>query len=198
MYNYVVTLFVILNAFFDFNYFIKTLYGVWSGRICKGKCTLNEVTTVYGICSFRDCNITFNSIRLARLIRQLDFARYNFYDRTGIYQRSKELKVTSLQGCTLTVTYEPVPLFWRYKIETELVYWDDRSLFLEHKVITLCDARVRSFIVSRQHVIGENAQSASSLLEGLPGSEVRPVCREYLKDWFKSMEISSAKLRSVK
>lgn len=73
-----------------------------------------------GICTLQDCDLTFSHMRLARLVRDLDFARYQFYDRTGIYQRSKQLRIKSLQGCTLTITSEPVPLFAVYKIDTKV------------------------------------------------------------------------------
>lgn len=73
-----------------------------------------------GICTFQDCDVTFKFIRSARLLRDLDFARYHFYDRTGIFQRSQDLKIKSLQGCTLILIADPVPLFSFYKINTKV------------------------------------------------------------------------------
>lgn len=60
-------------------------------------------------------------MRLARIIREIDFARYHYYDRTGIYQRSKNLGIKSLQGSTLTVSVNAVPLFVPYKIKTKVI-----------------------------------------------------------------------------
>ncbi|KAJ8732004.1 hypothetical protein PYW08_014734 [Mythimna loreyi] len=195
MFMFVVLVFVILNIICDINYLTRTLISVLTGRLYQRKYSLDETTTIYGICTFQDCDISFRHIRIARLLRDLDFARYHFYERTGIYRRSGELGIKSLQGCTLTVTDDPVPLFGLYKINTKLVYWDDRSLFLEHEVITLRDGKIRSVLLSRQHAIGRNGDSTEALLSGLPGSQAHPACPEYIEHWLRSMEISSSKLK---
>ncbi|XP_026739815.1 protein THEM6-like [Trichoplusia ni] len=195
MYVSAVLVFICLNVICDINYLIRTLIAVLSGRFYQRKYSLGETTTIYGICTFQDCDITFRHIRVARLLRDLDFARYHFYERTGIYQRSRQLSIKSLQGCTLTVTSDPVPLFAPYKINTKLVYWDDRSLFLEHEVITILDGKTRSVLLSRQHAIGRNGDSTNALLGDLPGSHIKPPCPEYIEHWLRSMQISSAKLK---
>ncbi|XP_013141054.1 PREDICTED: protein THEM6-like [Papilio polytes] len=192
---------VVLIIFYmicDVNYFVRTLFTVWSSRMIRNKKypTLSDVTTVYGICTLQDCDIWFENLRLARLVRDLDFARYHFYDQTGIYQRSCQLGIHSLQGSTLTVTLSPIPLFAIYKINTKLVYWDERSLFFEHEVVTVRDNEVRSLLVSRQYAIrNSDASTTNLLLEELPGSQSKTTCPEYVKSWLDSMEISSAKLR---
>ncbi|XP_047020356.1 protein THEM6-like [Helicoverpa zea] len=195
MYIYIVLVFIFLNVVCDINYLIRTLISVLTGRLYQRKYSLDETTTIYGICTFQDCDISFKHIRIARLLRDLDFARYHFYERTGIYRRSRELGIKSLQGCTLTITDDPVPLFGLYKIDTKLVYWDDRSLFLEHEVITLRDGKIRSKLLSRQHAIGKNGESTEALLANLPGSQVQPICPEYIKHWLQSMQITSKKLK---
>lgn len=78
------------------------------------------------------------------------------------------------------------------------MYWDDRSLFLEHEVITLHDGKIRAFLVSRQHGIGQNGDSIEALLKGLTGSDSIKPCPEYIRHWLKSMEISSEELRRQK
>lgn len=182
----------------DINYVTRTLISVLSGRFYQRKYALNEVTTIYGLCTLQDCNITLKHIRMARLLRDLDFARYHFYERTGIYRRSRELSIKSLQGSTLTLTdNDPVPLLALYKINTKLVYWDDRSLFLEHEIITLSDRKIRSFIISRQHAIGKEGHSTEALLTGLPGSDLKLTnCPDYIQHWLHSMQISSSILKN--
>ena len=92
-------------------------------------------------------------------------------------------------------------LYIKKKIDSlfdfQLVYWDDRSLFLEHEVITLRDGKVRSILTSRQHAIGRNGDSIEALLSELTGSQVRPSCPEYIEHWLRSMEISSLKLKKT-
>lgn len=92
-----------------------------------------------GICTLQDCDISFRTIRVARLLRDLDFARYEFYNRTGIYERSRELSITSLQGSTYTLTSEPVPLFQIYKINTKVISkFKFRIYFINNSVTINC------------------------------------------------------------
>ncbi|XP_072940574.1 protein THEM6-like [Epargyreus clarus] len=195
-YVYLITFVVILYIVCDISYVIRTCFTVWCSRLFKEKCCLNDVTTIYGMCTFQDCDIWFKSMRLARLIRELDFARYHFYDCTGIYRRSRQCGIRSLQGSTLTISTEPVPMFKPYKILTKLVYWDERSLFFEHKVVTLHDNMLRCMLVSRQFAIGKDKETTAVLLDGLPGSSRTPNCPEYIKTWLNSMRISSEQLRN--
>ncbi|CAB3221491.1 unnamed protein product [Arctia plantaginis] len=192
MYVFVLMVFILLNIVCDVNYLTRTIIAVFSGRFYQGTYSLNDTSEIYGVCTFQDCDVTLKFMRIARLLRDLDFARYHFYERTGIYRRSQELSIKSLQGCTLTSTDNPVPLFGFYKITTELVYWDNRSLFLEHKVITLGDGKIRSILVSRQHAIGQNGDSTEALLAGLPGSDVKPACPEYIQYWLRMTIIALA------
>ncbi|XP_034824476.2 protein THEM6-like [Maniola hyperantus] len=150
----------------DVNYVLRTCFTVFSGRLYQKRYTLRDITTVYGICTFQDCDVGFKSIRIARLIREIDFARYHFYDRTGIYHRSRQIGIRSLQGATFTISMEPVPLFVPYKINTKLIYWDDKSIFFEHEVVTLHDNKVRCLLVSRQYGIGNCKETMADLLKG--------------------------------
>ncbi|XP_023953943.2 protein THEM6 [Bicyclus anynana] len=186
----------IIHIICDVNYLLRTCFTVISGRIYQERCSLCDITTIYGVCTFQDCDIGFKCIRMARLLREIDFARYHFYDRTGIYHRSKQLGIRSLQGSTLTISAEPVSLFVPYKIKTKLVYWDERSLFFEHEVVTLHDNRLRCLLVSRQYGIGTCKSTISNLLKDLPGSESSLTCPDYIQSWLNTMQISSLKLRN--
>lgn len=59
-------------------------------------------------------------MRVDRLIRDIDFGKYHFYDRTGIYKRSRLLGIHSLQGSTLILREEDMPIFVPYKINTKV------------------------------------------------------------------------------
>ncbi|KPI97854.1 UPF0670 protein CG4666 [Papilio xuthus] len=86
----------------------------------------------------------------------------------------------------------------RWSAFRPLVYWDDRSLFFEHEVVTIRDNEVRSLLVSRQFAIRKkDASTTKLLLKDLPGSHSKPTCPEYIKSWLNSMEINSAKLRNT-
>ncbi|CAF4779677.1 unnamed protein product [Pieris macdunnoughi] len=196
VYFCIIIAFVFLHIICDFNYFLRTVFTVITSRFCENKCSLDDVTTIYGLCTLQDCDVFFKSIRTARLVREIDFARYHFYERVGIYERSIELGVKSLQGSTMTVVCEPLPIFALYKINTKLVYWDERSLFFEHEVVTLRDGKVRHLLISRQYAIGSTKETTEALLKGLPGSSNRPKCPPHIERWLSSMQKSSDKLRN--
>ncbi|XP_011564746.3 protein THEM6 [Plutella xylostella] len=186
---------IILYICFDVNYFVRTYFTVLSGRLYQRKYGVNETTHIYGVCTFQDCDTTL-SLRLCRVIRELDFARYHYYDRTGVYRRSRLLGIRSLQGSTLVRVWGRVPLFQPYKITTKLAYWDKRSFFFEHELITLHDGRVRASLVSRQYALSASGDSVEALILGLDGAEVRPECPQYLRCWLDRMELSSKRLRA--
>lgn len=74
----------------------------------------------------------------------------------------------------------------------QLVYWEDKNLYIEQKFITLNDGFVRAVILSRQNLVNVDA---SALLKNIPGADTKPECPEEITHWLQSIEISSAKLR---
>lgn len=74
----------------------------------------------------------------------------------------------------------------------QLVYWEDKTLFIEQKFITLNDGFVRAIVLSRQNLINVDAET---LFKGIPGNDKKPECPDEIKHWLQAIEISSAKLR---
>lgn len=74
----------------------------------------------------------------------------------------------------------------------QLAYWEDKTLFIEQKFITLNDGFVRAVVLSRQNLINVEAER---LFQGIPGADQKPECPEEIKHWLQAIEISSAKLR---
>lgn len=74
----------------------------------------------------------------------------------------------------------------------QLAYWEDKTLFIEQKFITLSDGFVRAVVMSRQNLI--NVDTAT-LFKGITGAEQKPECPEEIKHWLQAIELSSAKLR---
>lgn len=74
----------------------------------------------------------------------------------------------------------------------QLVYWEDKTLFIEQKFITLNDGFVRAIVLSRQNLINVDAQT---LFKGIPGNDKKPDCPEEITHWLQAIEVSSARLR---
>lgn len=78
-------------------------------------------------------------------------------------------------------------------IVLQLVYWDDKSIYLEQQFVTLRDGFVRAVVLSRQNIVGVNV---NDVIAELMGSDVKkPEIPEELEHWLKGIEVSSAKLR---
>lgn len=56
----------------------------------------------------------------ARYVRELDFARFHFYDRTGIYANITAAKGHALQGASSIRYRRTIPIFSAYKVETKV------------------------------------------------------------------------------
>lgn len=84
-------------------------------------------------------------------------------------------------------------MFWNVFPVLQLVYWDDKSIYLEQHFVTLSDGFVRAVALSKQNIVGVDV---NDLMAKLAGSDVkRPKIPEELDHWLKGIEISSAKLR---
>jgi hypothetical protein len=56
----------------------------------------------------------------ARYIRELDFARFHFYDRSGLYRQVLKMKGNALQGASTIRYRRTIPIFSIYKIDTKV------------------------------------------------------------------------------
>ncbi|XP_013187852.2 protein THEM6 [Amyelois transitella] len=192
MYCIITTVVAILYILWDVNYFLRIAFTIGIGRLFQKKCGINDTTTIYGFCTTQDVDIFLRHMNNARYVRELDFARFHFYDRTGIYANIKAVDGHALQGASSIRYRRTIPIFTAYKVETKLVYWEDKTLFIEQKFITLNDGFVRAVVLSRQNLINVDA---ATLFKGIPGADHKPECPEEIKHWLQAIEISSAKLR---
>lgn len=56
----------------------------------------------------------------ARYVRELDFARFHFYERTGLYDEIKKNKAHVLQTASNIRYRRTIPLFTAYKLTTKV------------------------------------------------------------------------------
>lgn len=78
----------------------------------------------------------------------------------------------------------------------QIVYWDDKTLFIEQQFIGLKDNFIHAVVLSRQSTIGLNVSEIMSKLTGKPAT-FRPDLPDELQDWLNSIEKSSAKLKKT-
>ncbi|XP_013177699.1 PREDICTED: protein THEM6-like [Papilio xuthus] len=192
MFCAILVLVALAYILWDVNYFLRIAFTILTGRLFQKKCGINDTTTIYGFCTTQDVDIFLKHMNNARYVRELDFARFHFYDRTGIYDNIKAANGHALQGASSIRYRRTIPIFSFYKVETKLVYWEDKTLFIEQKFITTNDGFVRAIVLSRQNLLDVDAER---LFKGIPGADSKPECPEEIRHWLQSIEISSARLR---
>ncbi|XP_058804397.1 protein THEM6-like isoform X2 [Phymastichus coffea] len=120
---------------FDVNYFLRILFTIMWDRLFHRRRNIFEHTVHYGMCWTSDIDIFMRHMNNARYLRELDFARSSYYDRTGIFQHIKRQGGSVVQGATSIRYRQPITLLMAYKVTTKLIYWDDRSIYIEHEFI---------------------------------------------------------------
>ncbi|XP_076276438.1 protein THEM6 [Lasioglossum baleicum] len=186
---------LLLFMFFDVNYFLRIIFTVGTGRIfCKKRKSLLETTTTYGICTTQDVDLILKHMNNARYLRELDFARFYYWDCTGLYTAISKRGGGAVQGASTTRYRRALPVFTPFKVTTKLIYWDDRNLYLEHQFVSISDGFVRAVGLSKQTTFGLKVPLTDIVKELEPSAEQPQITKE-LQLWMDSMEESSQKLK---
>ena len=165
-----------------------------TGRLFEKRKKIFDATTIYGICTTQDVDLLFKHMNNARYLRELDFARFHYYDRSGIYSAIVKKGGGAVQGASSTRYRRAIPIFTPFKVVTKLIYWEDRHFYLEHQFISLTDNFVRAVILSKQTVTGSNISVSEIIAEVEPNARLPEVPKD-LQLWMSSMDESSQKYR---
>ena len=77
----------------------------------------------------------------------------------------------------------------------QLVYWDQKAIYLEQRFVTLRDGFVRAIALSKQSIINVKVDD---LMEKLLGPDVKkPAMPEEIDHWIRGNEVSSVRLRKA-
>ncbi|KAJ1528883.1 hypothetical protein ONE63_007252 [Megalurothrips usitatus] len=176
----------------DVNYFLRIGFVILWGRLFHKKIKVTDSSTIYGFCTTQDVDIFWRHMNNARYVRDLDFARFHFYDRSGMYEEIVRRKGHALQGATTVRYRRTIPIFTPYKIVTKLVHWDDKAIYLEQQFITVPDGFVRAVILSKQSLLDIDVLD---MMKKLAGRDPAPQAPEEIALWMQGVEVVSAKLR---
>ncbi|KAF5302226.1 hypothetical protein FQA39_LY10265 [Lamprigera yunnana] len=185
---------ILILVTWDVPYFVRTTFIVVWGRLFEKKRKPNETTTIYGVCTTSDLDIVLKHMNNARYVRELDFARFHFYDRTGIYSAITAAKGTAFQTACIIKYRRTIPIFTFYKIVTKMVYWDNKCIYLEQQFVSLKDNFVKAIVYSKQVAVGPNVEE---IIAKLLDEDVthKPEMSEEIKHFIACMDASSATLR---
>ncbi|GLH07129.1 Protein THEM6, partial [Gryllus bimaculatus] len=84
----------------ELHYFLRMCLCVLMARFCKPRISILDDTYVHGLCTTQDVDIFWRHMNNARYVRELDFARFDYYDRSGLYQEIVKLKGNAMQGAS--------------------------------------------------------------------------------------------------
>ncbi|KAH8387006.1 hypothetical protein KR093_004031 [Drosophila rubida] len=188
-------LLLILYIVWDVNYFIRCLFTVFGVSLFQGKRKVTDTTTTYGLCTSQDVDIFLRHMNNARYIRELDFARFHFYTLNDLYARVRQRGGGAVQGASSVRYRRTIPIFHPYKIQTKIIWWDEKAIYLEQQFITLADGFVRAIAMSKQCMTNCNV---NEVFATYPEAAQKPPMSEELKLWLESNEITSQKLRKDK
>ncbi|XP_014292430.1 protein THEM6 [Halyomorpha halys] len=154
-----------------------------------------------GLCLTTDVDYLLSHMNNARFLRELDFARADFYQRTGLYGAIQGKGGAVVQGAA-TIRYRKfVRLCSFYSIVSKIIYWEGSSIYMEHRFVSPTDDFVLAIAICRQRLLKVESED---LIREIMSSEKSPESGGYTKPempmdlakWVESNEISSANLRN--
>ncbi|XP_022901728.1 protein THEM6-like [Onthophagus taurus] len=197
----VCALILILYGLFELHYFLRICLSVILARF-KTKIHVLDEATVRGICVTSDIDTLLFHMNNARYMRELDFARVDFYERTGLYRCIKSKGGGLVMGAT-TIRYRRfVKLFHKYILTSKVTYWDDQNIYMEHRFISPGDRFINAIVMTKTRLINCNAEEIMQemiLSKNDPEyrGKTRPEIPPDLEKWMESNTISSQALRGV-
>lgn len=106
-----------------------------------------------GICLTTDLDTLLYHMNNARYLREIDFARVDFYERTHLYRTIVAHGGAVVQGAS-TIRYRRfIRPFRTYRIQSRIIYWDEQSIFMEHRFVSPRDGFVHCVALCRQRLI---------------------------------------------
>ncbi|KAF6199572.1 hypothetical protein GE061_007598 [Apolygus lucorum] len=187
----------------DLHYFLRLGIVYVNARLFKKKSHILDNLKVAGICLTTDVDHLLTHMNNARFLREIDFARADFYQRTGLYGAIRSKGGSVCQGSS-TIRYRKfIPLFSIYHIQSKVIYWDSSNIYMEHRFISPGDEFVRAIAICKQRVLNvdvedimRNLMSTEKCPGGPEAGHSKPEIPLDLLRWMECNEISSANLRN--
>lgn len=184
---------------FEVHYFMRMGLCVILAKFFKKRLSILDTASFTSICLTTDVDMLLYHMNNARYLREVDFARVDFYERTKLFDTIRKKGGEVFQGAT-TIRYRRfIRPFTFYKITTRIIYWTESAVYMEHRFLT-ADNFVRTIVLGQQKVVNCNLEEIiAELVTKKGGSEnaiQKPECPLDLRKWIECNEISSVNLRN--
>jgi len=193
MYIYFLIFVLLVIAFFDVYWILRLILTRLLSKVLPSL-SLEAEGVTYSLCWTTDLDYFFH-MNNGKYFREMDFARFDFYFRTGCsaYIEARPQMFVVQHGASIRYR-RSIDAFVPFKVVTRLIYWDERSLYFEQSFVSLHDGFVRSVALCKNTVVGG---SVVQMLAGLGVHHVPEMPKE-VELWLASQEITSSRLRSNK
>jgi len=193
MYIYLLFFVLLVIAFFDIYWIIRLAVTRLLSKVLPS-ITIEEMGVTYSLCWTTDLDYFFH-MNNGKYFREMDFARFDFYFRTGCsaYIEARPKMFVVQHGASIRYR-RSIDAFVPFKVVTRLIFWDERSLYFEQSFVSLHDGFVRAVAICKNTVVG------GSVVEMLAsvGAKSAPAMPKEVELWLASQEITSSRLRSSK
>jgi len=179
---------------FDVNYFIRSVFTIVVAKYFRTKIKFLGTSEIYGIVLTTDADLLLTHMNNARTFREFDFCRWDHLQRSGMLRiiwRRKATGVVSAQTCRYR---QPLNMFMTYKIVTRPACYDEKSIYFEHKVISLHDGIVRCIAYVKLTI---SLDLEKVVAKYYPMVE-RPEVPKDLELWMEYIRVNSEKLKNAK
>lgn len=197
------SVFLLVYWLLEVHYFLRTLFTYLHAKFAKKKLNVLNTSSYSSICLTTDIDILLFHMNNARFLREVDFARTDFYSRTRLWQTIRAKGGQVYQSGT-TIRYRRfIKLFSVYRITSRIVYWDQNSIYMEHRFVSRNDSFVKAIVYGKQRVVKCNVdevmtelmKSAAANSENTLAIYQKPDCPPEIAFWIESTIASSNKLR---
>jgi len=185
---------LLLYIFVDVHYFIRVIWAYVSARFLSKKIQLLESSVIYGICLPSDADFLMTHMNNSRFLREYDFARFDYFERTGLMKAIMS-KGGNFPVSAITVRYrQPLWMFSPYKIVTTPVYWDNKTVYFDQRIVTVKDGVPRSIGYTKVAIVKADFEA---IVKKLFPTVVKPSVPQDLQKWIDSNEISSNNMKKA-
>jgi len=194
LWSIIIIVLLVLYIFLDVNYFFRVIWAYLSARLLQKKLQLLESASIYGICLPSDSDFLMTHMNNSRYLREYDFARFNFFERTGLLKAIMS-KGGNFPVSAISIRYrQPLWMFSPYKVVTTPVWWDSKNLYLDQRIVTL-DGVARSIGYTKVAIVKVDLEE---IVKKLFPAVVKPSVPEDLQKWIDSNELSSNAMKKAK
>lgn len=118
-----------------------------------------------------------------RYLSLCDLGRWDLLIRAGLFDQMKERGWYAVVSSETVTFRKSLQLWQRFEVQSRLTGHDEKSIFMEHRVVVAGEIYARAIVRSRMlrreggHVSNEELFAAVGFPEGLPGVD------EWVHDW---------------